>query len=173
MRRLSIAILFGLLAQTSALADSAQQTSRTTGGGTVSNMAPLAPTAILDANGNPIYAPASTTNPLPVSVAGGSGTAALPQAGLAVLGDTSITVGGTAQNLFASAIPTNGYRLGNPNASDDCWFSDTTTAAVNAQGSYFLAHGGGYYETPPGMKPSAAVSISCPVTGDKVSAVKW
>jgi len=99
------------------------------------------------------------------------GTVTLGQTGAG--GDATIAAGGTAQNLFAGATPTNGFLIGNPNLADDCWWSDSTTAAVNGKGSFRLVADGGYYETPPAYKPLGAISVICPTTSDVVSARKW
>jgi hypothetical protein len=86
---------------------------------------------------------------------------------------TSFTAGGTAQSLFGGVVPADGWALYNPNASDDCWVSDSTTAAVNGAGSIRLVANGGGYETPAGYRPSHAVSLICPNTGDKMTARRW
>lgn len=91
----------------------------------------------------------------------------------ALVGDTSITTGGTAQVLFKSAIPPHGYSVINPNLTDDCWISDSTTAAVNGQGSQRVAANGGEYRTPDNYFPSGPVSIICPTTADVVTARSW
>ena len=88
-------------------------------------------------------------------------------------GSTTISSGGTAQNLFAGVVPKNGYDVSNPNPSEDCWVSDTTTAAANAVGSIRLQANGGWYETPLGKEPIAAVSILCATTGHKITASRW
>lgn len=87
-------------------------------------------------------------------------------------GSTTITAGGTAQNLFSGATPTNGFLIANPDAGEDIWFSDSTTAAANATGSILLP-AGGYYETPPGYKPVGAVSVVAATTGHKITARRW
>ena len=88
-------------------------------------------------------------------------------------GSTTITLGGTAQNLFAGATPTNGFEICNPDATNDLWVSDSTTAAANGTGSYRVAANGGTYTTPPGYKPIGAVSIVGAVTAQKITARKW
>lgn len=92
--------------------------------------------------------------------------------GIASSGDTTITTGGTAQVLFSSVIPTNGFAVYNPNAADILWVSDSNTAAINGLGSMPILPSGGY-ETPPGYIPFGPVSIIGPTTGDKVTARKW
>ncbi len=91
----------------------------------------------------------------------------------ATSGDTSITAGGTAQNLFGGNTPTSGYAIYNPDASNDLWISDSTTAAANGQGSIRVPANGGGYETPPSYKPVGAVSIIGGTTGQKITARRW
>lgn len=86
---------------------------------------------------------------------------------------TTITTGGTAQNLCSGAAPPNGWTVINPDATEDCWASDTTTAAANNTGSIRLAANGGGYESPPNMKPNGAVSVVCATTGHKLTAKIW
>lgn len=93
--------------------------------------------------------------------------------GPAVAGDATITAGGTAQTLFGGARPIHGWSVGNPNASDDLWCSDSATAAVNGLGSYRIAANGGLYETPDLYQPTGTVSCVGPTTGDKVTARRW
>jgi hypothetical protein len=88
-------------------------------------------------------------------------------------GSATITAGGTAQNLFSAATPANGFEIGNPDASEDLWVSDSTTAAANGTGSYRVAANGGTYTTPTGYKPVGAVSIVGATTGHKITARKW
>ncbi len=88
-------------------------------------------------------------------------------------GSTTITAGGTAQTLFSGTVPANGYLVANPNATDDCWVSDTATAAANAAGSHRVAANGGEYRTPLGYRPVQAVSVVCAATGDKITAIWW
>lgn len=88
-------------------------------------------------------------------------------------GSTTITAGGTAQNLFSGSTPVNGWTVLNPDPAEDCWASDTTTAAANAVGSIRLAANGGGYETPPHRKPLGPVSVVCATTGHKLTASKW
>ena len=88
-------------------------------------------------------------------------------------GSTTITTGGTAQNLFSGTVPTDGYSICNPDSTNDLWVSDSTTAAANGQGSIRVAANGGYYATEPGQKPISAVSIIGAVTGQKITARRW
>lgn len=88
-------------------------------------------------------------------------------------GSTTITAGGTAQNLFAGVTPANGFAVYNPNSSDDLWVSDSTTAAPNGVGSIRVAANGGGYESPNNYKPIGAISVYGPTTGDAVTARRW
>jgi hypothetical protein len=88
-------------------------------------------------------------------------------------GSTSISTGGTAQNLFSGTTPTNGFEVCNPDPSEDLWISDSTTAALNGQGSYRVAPAGGTYTTPAGYKPIGAVSAIATTTGHKITARRW
>lgn len=88
-------------------------------------------------------------------------------------GSATITSGGTAQNLFGGAIPANGYSICNPDATNDLWVSDSTTAAANGAGSFRIAANGGYYATEAGQKPIGAVSVVGAVTGQKITARRW
>ncbi len=110
---------------------------------------------------------AANATPFVYSVAIASGAAA------ASAGDTTITAGGVAQNLFAGVTPTNGWAVYNPDPSEDLWVSDSTTAAPNASGSIRVAANGGGYETPLGYAPVGAVSIYGATTGHKITARKW
>src|SRR5258708_110285 len=46
-------------------------------------------------------------------------------------GSGTIAVGGTAQNLFGGATPTNGFGVYNPDATEDLWVSLFVAAAPN------------------------------------------
>ncbi len=87
------------------------------------------------------------------SLAAAGGTAATD-------GSSTITLGGTAQNLFNAAIPAHGWSVANPDATEDLWVSDTVTAIANGVGCYRVAPNGGTVVTPPNMAPAHAVSTS-------------
>ena len=88
-------------------------------------------------------------------------------------GSTTITSGGTAQNLFSGVTPPNGWTVGNPDSStESLWVSDTTTAAANAAGCIEVQPGA-VYETPLGRKPIQAVSVIAATTGHKITASSW
>ena len=91
----------------------------------------------------------------------------------AVDGSTTITTGGTAQNLFGGTPPANGFAIYNPDSTNDLWVSDSATAAVNGVGSVRIAANGGGYETPAGYRPLGAVSILSAATGAKITARRW
>jgi hypothetical protein len=88
-------------------------------------------------------------------------------------GSTTITTGGTAQNLFSGSTPAHGFEVCNPGTTDDYWVSDSTTAAANNTGSYRVAANGGCYVSPLGRLPIQAVSIFAATTGDKITARSW
>lgn len=88
-------------------------------------------------------------------------------------GDGEIAAGGEPQDLFGGATPANGFAVCNPDQTEDLWFSLSGDAEAEAEGSIRLAANGGYYETPPGMKPWGPVSIVGPTTGQKFTAMKW
>lgn len=88
-------------------------------------------------------------------------------------GSTTITTGGTAQNLFSGSTPAHGFEICNPGTTDDLWVSDSTTAAVNSTGSFRVALNGGCYSTPIGRLPIQAVSVYGATTGDKITARSW
>lgn len=110
------------------------------------------------------------TNPAAGS-AGGSMGAVVITGSPVTDASTTITAGGTAQNL--GTTPANGWYVSNPDAAEDLWVSDTTTAAANATGSIRVASNGGWYESPPGAKITHAVSIVGATTGHKFSAKVW
>lgn len=87
-------------------------------------------------------------------------------------GSTTITLGGTAQFLFSSAIPIHGFSVWNPDAAEDLWISESTTAALNATGSLKIPAGAGY-ESPPSQAPASAISIIGATTGHKFTARYW
>ena len=86
---------------------------------------------------------------------------------------TTITAGGTSQNLFDGATPANGFAVYNPDATNDLWISDTVTAVANGTGCIKVVANGGGYETPLGYKPMGAVRIVGAVTGQKFTAKRW
>lgn len=87
-------------------------------------------------------------------------------------GSTTIVTGGTAQNLFSGVTPPNGFTVFNPDAAEDCWISDTATAAANNTGSILVAHLTSY-TSPTQRKPIGAVSIVCATSTHKLTASYW
>jgi hypothetical protein len=85
----------------------------------------------------------------------------------------SITLGGTAQNVFSGRVPANGYEVCNSDATNDLWLSNTGTAAANSAGSVRVPANGGCYITRPGYQPQKAVSIVGANTAQKFTAKKW
>ena len=92
---------------------------------------------------------------------------------LCVDGSTTITTGGIAQNLFNGIKPANGFAIYNPDASNDLWISDSTTAVANGTGCIRVAANGGGYETPTYVRPVGIVSIVGASTGQKIPAKSW
>jgi hypothetical protein len=88
-------------------------------------------------------------------------------------GSTTITTGGTAQNLFSGNTPANGWAVYNPDASEALWVSDSTTAAANAVGSIYIPALGGYETPHRGYRPLGPVSIVGATTGHKITARRW
>ena len=124
------------------------------------------------ANGATGATTVTPATPLPVTAgSGGLGSVNIGQTGTG--GDATITSGGVAQNLFSGTTPVNGFSIINPNLTDDCWWSDSTTAAINGKGSGRLAANGGEYDTPDVYKPVGAVSVICPTTSDVLTARRW
>ena len=99
----------------------------------------------------------------PIQVQGNSG----------VDGSSTITTGGTAQNLFGGTIPTNGFFVTNPDPTNDIWINLNSTALANGSGSIRVGANGGYFATEPYLKPFHAISIVGAVTGQKFTAVRW
>jgi hypothetical protein len=89
------------------------------------------------------------------------------------VGDMTIKAGGTAQYLFASSVPNNGFSIYNPDATNDLWISDSAVAVANGLGSIRVAANGGGYESPLGYKPFARISIVGAVTAQKITARRW
>lgn len=88
-------------------------------------------------------------------------------------GSSTITTGGTAQNIFGGSTPANGFAIYNPDPVNDLWVSDSTTASANGTGSIRVAANGGWYESPDRYKPLGAVSLAGAVTGQKFTARRW
>lgn len=88
-------------------------------------------------------------------------------------GSGTITLGGTAQNLFGGIQPPHGFIVFNPAATGDTlWFNDGSTAVANGAGSIGLPPGA-YWESPPDYIPNGIVSIVAATTGDKFTAKWW
>lgn len=100
-------------------------------------------------------------------------TSAANQIDTAADGSSTITTGGTAQNLFGGVIPANGFAVHNPDPVNDLWINDGGTAVANGVGSLRVAANGGWYETPQGYKPIGIISIIGAVTAQKFTAKRW
>ena len=132
----------------------------------------------------PCFSPISSANPLSVldsavlaAITASAITPPLSVKGVAGTdGSTTVTAGGTAQNLFSGATPANGFAVCNPDASEVLWVSDTTTAAANATGSVMVPAGGSACYSVgvgPGRRPIQAVSVYGATTGHKITASSW
>jgi hypothetical protein len=108
-----------------------------------------------------IAQPISATNPLPVEPAAGSP---------AIDGSGTITTGGSAQSLFAGAIPVNGFLVAN-NSSANLYVSDVGFAS--AGGTSIPIGVGLVWWTPSGYKPAGPVSIFGATTGQVFAARRW
>ena len=98
---------------------------------------------------------------------------AIPNAATASDGSGTVVSGGTAQTLFSGVVPTNGFTVHNPDASEDLWISMTNTVTANGQGAIIVAQGGGSYTTPSGLKPAQAITLVATTSGHKFTAIKW
>lgn len=89
-------------------------------------------------------------------------------------GSTSLVTGGSAQNLFNSQVPQNGFCVGNPDPTNDLWVCiNGNPAAANGQGSIRVVANGGYYATEVTQRPAFPVSVYGAVTGQKITAYYW
>jgi hypothetical protein len=88
-------------------------------------------------------------------------------------GSTTITAGGTAQDLFSGNTPANGWAVFNSDASEALWVSDSHTAAANGTGSIYIPPLGGYETPHRGYRPIQRVSLIGATTGHKFTARKW
>ena len=87
-------------------------------------------------------------------------------------GSGTITNGGTAQLRFGGVVPPHGFSIFNDDASNALWFSWSTTAAANTNGSIEILSGG-LYESPQGVIPAQAISIVGASTAQKFTAFYW
>ncbi|RKR46334.1 hypothetical protein B0G82_4017 [Paraburkholderia sp. BL17N1] len=85
---------------------------------------------------------------------------------------SSITAGGTAQQLAAANAARRGWRLQNT-STGDLWFNDTGNAASIAGAGSFKVASGGYYETPNGGASQSAISIYGATVAQSFSASEW
>jgi hypothetical protein len=85
-------------------------------------------------------------------------------------GSGTITLGGTAQTLFAANPNRKGFSLDNV-SSGDLWFSELDTATTS-QPSYKVPSGA-LYESITGACPTGAISIIGATTSQAFSAREW
>ena len=116
---------------------------------------------------------------VPASVVNGIATPNQRSAPLAVMntagaaavdGSGSVGVGGTAQLLFAGAVPANGYLVAN-NSSATLYVSDVGTAT--AGGTSVPIAAGAVFMTPSGYQPPGPVSLYGATTGQAFAARRW
>lgn len=89
------------------------------------------------------------------------------------LQETTITLGGTAQDLFSSATPTNGFEIVNPpSATETLYFREANTATVAGATSMPIVVGGSYV-SPLGYDPTGRISVIAATTGHPVIARRW
>lgn len=86
---------------------------------------------------------------------------------------STITLGGTAQNIIAAGLVINGFQVSNPDAANDLWVSWSTTALANGTGSHRVAANGGEYVSDFRPLGSVAISLVGAVTGQKFTATYW
>ncbi len=122
------------------------------------NLVPVHLPALLVGN---IATPVQATAPLPVINTAGAA---------AVDGSGTITLGNTAQTLFAGAVPVNGFLVCN-NSSALLYVSDAGTAS--AGGSSIQIAVGATFVTPPGYKPAGVVSIFGGTSSQAFAARRW
>ena len=143
-------------------------------------MANLGPSSLVAYAGVPPTQPGasstiavSAATPLPVTLGSSPTRSVIITGSTGSDGSGTITTGGTAQNLFSGATPTNGYAIYNPDPTNDLWINEGAAALANGSGSIRVSSNGGYYSTEPGYKPFHAVSIVGAVTGKNFTARKW
>jgi hypothetical protein len=108
-----------------------------------------------------IATPVSPTAPLPVINTAGAA---------AIDGSGTVATGGTAQVLFAGAVPANGYLVAN-NSSQTLYVSDVGTATSGGASIPILP--GAIFMTPSGYNPAGAVSLWGSATGQAYAARRW
>lgn len=104
----------------------------------------------------------SDTYPLPVY---------LPSSQALVNRSSTITTGGTAQQLMASNTSRMGWSLRN-NSIGSLWFNELGSTAIIGQPSFELK-AGEYYESPPNGSGESAISIIGATTGQSFTAREW
>lgn len=117
---------------------------------------------VTNADGSQQVVPCGTqANPLPVTAVSSSTSSVYQEA--------TITTGGTAQNLFASATPANGFELINTSASEILYFRENGTATSAGAASPALAPNASYI-SPRGYKPTGPISVIGASTGHGIVA---
>lgn len=96
-----------------------------------------------------------------------------PAVSQAIDGSGTLTTALTPQTIFTGVIPASGFAIYNPDATNDLWVSDSTTALANGAGSIRIQANGGWFETPPFYKPIGAVSLVGAANAQKFTARRW
>lgn len=157
MKRL-LAVLLALLALGSvANADSTGTTYRTGGGATIPGSALLVPlTAGIDTNGNPLYGPPSSTNPLAITCISGCSSAA--QVIPAAPDISTVTTGGIAVIAFSATHCAKGCYIQNPDNATQllCGNGVSTASGIHSNGATLCVVAGQTLYFPP---RSGAISV--------------
>jgi hypothetical protein len=124
------------------------------------NLVPLHASAVTNPQG--VASAAGPQNPLPVVNTAGAAASD---------GSGTLAAGGSAQTLFAGAVPVNGFLVQN-NSSAALWISDVG-AASSGGASIQVTANGGLFVTPSGYKPAGAVSLFGATTGQAFAARRW
>jgi hypothetical protein len=126
-----------------------------------------------DAAGNlvPVHASAAIAGGIATPVGPAAPLPVINAAGAAAIdGSGTLVTGGTAQTLFAGAVPVNGYLVAN-NSSATLYVSDIGTAS--AGGASVPIAPGAVFATPSGYRPAGAVSLFGGTTGQAFAARRW
>ena len=126
-----------------------------------------------DVAGNlvPVHSPAAVVGGIATPVGPTAPLPVINTAGAAAIdGSGTVVAGGTAQVLFAGAVPANGYLVAN-NSSQTLYVSDVGTATSGGASIPILP--GAIFMTPSGYKPAGAVSLWGSTTGQAFAARRW
>jgi hypothetical protein len=132
-----------------------------------------------------IFTQNSGTNPLPSNAAQETGGNLATLAGAVAssrvqvsigsagtLVPATITVGGTAQNLFGTT-PANGFEIINTHATETLYIRENGTATAADNGASVAILPRNAYTTPPGYKPTGDISVIAATTGHALIGRRW